>query len=263
MATFIAQRSIQTLVSSKAPSPGKIADATPHHIKEGLWTSKQVVTVTPVAANAATYTLIVDGVSFSYVSDADGTAAEISAGLIALVNAAANLPVTASGSSTVVLTADVAGNEFAYSSSSTAGSLTSVLTTGNGAQLADGKFVIRDTAGGEHAIKLPTQASDITGGLLGFGVTMCDDIVEVRTNLLGSAAPLMKNVLRKGHIWVQVEEAVTESAQVTVRYAAGGLGLGSFGTGTGTSERAILAGAVYVSGASGNGFAKVELNLKA
>lgn len=77
----------------------------------------QVDTFTPVVANSALYTITLNGVDFSFTSDVDATAAEIAAGLIAAINAGAE-PVTASGTNTVVLTADVAGIPFTASSTS-------------------------------------------------------------------------------------------------------------------------------------------------
>ena len=69
------------------------------------------VTYTPVVANSTTYTVIINGVSFSIVSDSDATAAEIVTALIAAINAGTE-PVTASGTSTLILTADVGGVAF-------------------------------------------------------------------------------------------------------------------------------------------------------
>ena len=75
------------------------------------------VTYTPVVANSAAYNLTIDGVAMTpFVSDADATAAEIVTGLIAIVNAAA-VPVTASGTTTLILTADVSGVAFSAKAS--------------------------------------------------------------------------------------------------------------------------------------------------
>lgn len=69
----------------------------------------QVETLTPVVANAAAYKATINGTEFSFTSDADATAAEIVAGLIALINADSACKMTASGTATLILTADNAG----------------------------------------------------------------------------------------------------------------------------------------------------------
>jgi hypothetical protein len=48
----------------------------------------------------------INGTAFNYISDSDATANEIVAGLIALINADVPLPVTASGTTTLILTGD-------------------------------------------------------------------------------------------------------------------------------------------------------------
>jgi len=85
----------------------------------------QVHTITPTAANNFTYVVTINGVEFSFLSDSDATVNEIVAGLIALINAGAE-PVTASGTTTLILTADVAGNGF---TSSVGTNLSKVVTT--------------------------------------------------------------------------------------------------------------------------------------
>lgn len=74
------------------------------------------VTYTPVVTDSTTYSVVINGVSFSIVSDADATAAEIVTALIAAINAGSE-PVTASGTSTLILTADVGGTAFSAKAS--------------------------------------------------------------------------------------------------------------------------------------------------
>lgn len=94
-----------------------------------------IVTYTPVVANSATYTVTVNGTLYSFISDSSATAAEIVTGLTALINADGPLPVTASGTTTLILTADVGGVPFSAKASdnltpvySTTESLTNALT---------------------------------------------------------------------------------------------------------------------------------------
>ena len=70
-----------------------------------------IVTYTPTVANSATYSVTLNGTLFSYISDASATAAEIVTGLIAAINGGSE-PVTASGTTTLILTADVGGVAF-------------------------------------------------------------------------------------------------------------------------------------------------------
>src|SRR5581483_5206018 len=60
------------------------------------------------------YIETIQGVAYDFLSDATPTAAEVVAGLIALINADSNAPCTASGSATLILTAKVAGGGFSH-----------------------------------------------------------------------------------------------------------------------------------------------------
>jgi hypothetical protein len=73
---------------------------------------KQVDTITPTAVNATLYKVTIGATDYSYTSDADATVAEIVAGLIALINGDANAVVIATGTTTLILTAKVAGAGF-------------------------------------------------------------------------------------------------------------------------------------------------------
>lgn len=88
----------------------------------------QVVTVTPDVSNQEVfeYVVTIDGTKYAFEGDADPTEAEIVAGLTALINADADAKVTASGSTTLILTADNAGEPFTYSVGSR---LSATLTT--------------------------------------------------------------------------------------------------------------------------------------
>lgn len=89
----------------------------------------QVVTITPVVVNSFNYQVTVNGVIHSFMSDADATAGEIVAGLIAAINGGAQAAnVTASGTTTLIVTSDVAGQGFSYIVGT---NLSAVLTTPN------------------------------------------------------------------------------------------------------------------------------------
>ncbi len=105
---------------------------TPEQVGIGLRSAKvaQVDTVTPnVTVQAAVhYIETIDGVAYDFLSDTSPTAAEVVTGLAALINADANCNAHATGTTTLVLTAKVAGQGFAHSEST---NLVSVETTAN------------------------------------------------------------------------------------------------------------------------------------
>jgi hypothetical protein len=75
----------------------------------------QVDTITITAANSVSYSVAVDGKAYNYASDASATQAEIQAGLAAAMTADPNCPVTPSGTTSLILTAKVAGKAFVTS----------------------------------------------------------------------------------------------------------------------------------------------------
>jgi len=90
-----------------------------------------IVTYTPVVANNTSYSVqIGNGTTYSntytYISDSTALATEIITGLTTLINADSSCPVTASGTSTLILTAKVGGTPFAALPST---NLTPVYTT--------------------------------------------------------------------------------------------------------------------------------------
>lgn len=89
----------------------------------------QVTTITPDVTSQAiqAFTVELNSVVYTFTSDASPTAGEVVTGLIALINAGSE-PVTASGTTTLILTADVAGIGF---SAVLTPNLTAVATTPN------------------------------------------------------------------------------------------------------------------------------------
>jgi hypothetical protein len=100
----------------------------------------QVVTYTPTVLNSTLYTVTINGTLHSYTSDGTATDAEIVAGLIAAINGGAQAAkVTASGTTTLIITSDNAGESFTYAASS---NLAGVLTTPNNGVQEDIQAVI-------------------------------------------------------------------------------------------------------------------------
>jgi hypothetical protein len=94
---------------------------------------RQVNTITPVAANAATYTITINGKSVTYTSDASATVPEITAGLQAAFAASTEgefQELTAVDKTTYLeLTGPEDGTPFTQTSSASAGSLTTATAT--------------------------------------------------------------------------------------------------------------------------------------
>jgi hypothetical protein len=72
-----------------------------------------------------------------------------------------------------------------------------------------------------------------------------------------------RRIVRRGLVWVTVEENVSDGDDVYVRYASGGGGtqLGAFRKSADTATAAQLTGAKYRGGATAGNVCKVEVNL--
>lgn len=135
-----------------------------------------------------------------------------------------------------------------------------------------GKLMVRGTASTQtyqDRAVLPDAAGEITdvGSVLGISVAdqgrEQDPAVTLPTYPDKSAVP----ALRRGRVWVKVEEAVSNGGAVWVRFAAEGAldELGAFGQDDGDegsgATRAQLPSAVYRTAAGAGEFAVVEINL--
>lgn len=89
----------------------------------------QVVTVTPDVSLVAVQNFIqtVNGTPYNFLSDATPTAAEVVTGLKLLINADFGAVVTATGTTTLILTADVPGTPFTHAESANLNAVLSVL----------------------------------------------------------------------------------------------------------------------------------------
>ena len=96
---------------------------------------KQVNTITPTAANAATYTITINTKTVTYLSDASATVAEITAGLAAAGQASEDpefQEIEWTDSTTLVTaTARTAGKPFTQTSSASAGTLVTATSVAN------------------------------------------------------------------------------------------------------------------------------------
>ena len=246
---------------------GMLADTGDHDVLSGMASSRKLVSVAVVAANSVHYIITINGVAFDYTSDGSATTAEIVLGLKALINAGSE-PVLASGSDTpLLIESTLDDGDFTYSDFAGGGSLTETVLVAQGEQIPFGHGVVLDERAltdidldADYAIRLPRQATDITSARH-FGITLQDQAREVRASDSATfRANTMTPCLSKGRCWVKVEQAVVRGDDLYVRYAAGGNGLGACGNSAGSSERAAWPRGRYLTNASANGLALVELN---
>lgn len=94
----------------------------------------QIETLTPTVANTTAYKVTINGEDYEFTSDADATAAEIVAGLLALINADPLCKMSASGTATLILTAENPGEANSVSASN---NLAIVHTTANHGVIED------------------------------------------------------------------------------------------------------------------------------
>lgn len=239
-------------------------------------TSRKLASVAITAANSDTYTLTINGTDFTFTADGSATTAEITAGLVALINAGSE-PVLASGSDTPLLveskidapfgadfTVTTAANrritgDFSITESET-NLATPVILVEQGQEVPFGVGVCLDERSTDkQAVRLPRVAADVTG--LGFdGVTMADFAKSDFSQKYHRNS--MLSVLRSGYIFVVVEEAVVKGDQPYVRYAAGagGTQLGAFRKSADTSSAAALPKARYETTAALGALAIVKLD---
>lgn len=131
-----------------------------------------------------------------------------------------------------------------------------------GVDITNGRFVVMGSTDGR--CKLPTATGEITDGKL-LGISGYDPMKMVNWPA-GTTVPYPQGttvpVIRKGVVWVRVEEAVAPGDPVFVRFAAGagGTALGAARKSADTATAVQCPGAVYLDTAVANGLARVDLN---
>lgn len=124
------------------------------------------------------------------------------------------------------------------------------------------------TTSNDDDCKLPTTGNDITSVLKPLGITRSNVARDPNFPSGGTAGFTYQigdsvEIVSRGRVWVTVEEAVSPSDDVYVRHTANGDNTqrGAFRTSSDSSNAALLAGARYLTTASANGVALVDLNL--
>lgn len=126
-----------------------------------------------------------------------------------------------------------------------------------------GVAVSMDPASGDGHFKLPAASGDLVRNLL-LGVTAATQAIENLGSGGGYKINAAVGVMKKGRVWVQVEEAVVAGDPVFVRIAsgAGGTQLGSFRKSADTATASqVLEGMQYLTSAAAAGFALLQINL--
>ena len=119
-----------------------------------------------------------------------------------------------------------------------------------------GVFVTKGAAEGQAA--LPTASAQVTGPV-GLGVTLRSH-TQPQNEGYADGDPM--SVIKKGRVWVPVEDAVTAESEAFVRFvAAGAEQLGAFRSDADGTDAVALPGAKFVSDAEAGALALVDLNL--
>ena len=258
----------QTTVESELEigMPGQLADSGPNDVITGINNSKQRSDVTITAADLAT-TLTINGTAFTVnVAAASLTTTELRDLLIAAINAGAE-PVTASikDADELHVDADVSGVAFTAVGTTNCSVAAVILNETN---VSFGSFVsLNDTdqqAGDRRLVHLPQTGTDVTNPRVAMGFALHTHAVEnaLTGESLGYEPQSAVSILRRGRVYVLVEDAVVAGGQVFIRHVAGaGETLGAARSDVDGSDASALPSASFMTAASAGGLAVVELNL--
>ncbi len=126
----------------------------------------------------------------------------------------------------------------------------------SGAAIGFGLFVTKGSTDGSAV--LPDATGEVTGKV-GLGVTVRTLHIVSGTGYADKGA---MSVIKKGRVYVQVEDDVIAETAAFVRFVAGdGEQLGAFRSDADTADAVALPGAKFVTDASAGGIAVLDLNL--
>lgn len=268
-------------MSPVAARAGLVASHNPYRSRSFVNYSTQQVLVTPTAANSTQYQTVVNGQTASFTSSGSATAANISTGLVAAINALTGAGVTAvdNGDGTYTLKANTQNTAFTFSFTG-AGVQSSVTQIDGQEQIPFGLWVVAQpgvTPTGAYnpalaTCRLPYQSSDITGGLAA-GIALLSNVHISSTlpsgmpNNSGVPSYNQQDVLSamvEGEVWVSPEVSVAVGDPAYVRFApgAGGTQKGALRNSSDSSTAAqIPNGARFLDACSANGFSRLALML--
>lgn len=207
------------------------------------------------------YAILIDGVAVAEFTASSSTAAQIVAGLIADFSSSV-ATIEASGTEDMLIESINSETSYTVTVSSPSSDLTTSNLQAAGQELPYGVGVVADpraAVSGEQC-RLPRLTGEVTAGTF-LGITKCDTMRESNSGN-GYTNFAAVSILRKGRIKVQVEDAVAEGGQVFCRFTdpSTSYGLGSFRSDADTSDAVAVPGAMFLTAASANGLAVVELN---
>jgi hypothetical protein len=258
----MAQTSVETIMAKNIA--GGLADSGHHDIITRINNSKQRVSVTITAADLET-TVTINGTAFTVNSAPDvKTKTELRDLLIAAINGGSE-PVTASinDADELFIDADVSGVAFTAVGTTNC-SIANVIL--NELNVPFGVLVVEDTTGlSDERAHLPQATGDITTVGKVAGISVHNHGVEQNKggiNNLGYEPQSAMNLLKKGRIYVTVEDAVVKGGLPFVRFVAGATEqLGSFRSDADTADAVALPNASYVTSAGAGELAVVEVNI--
>lgn len=215
---------------------GQLADSGGNDIASYGNFSKQVNRVEVVTPDdTQVFSVTINDVVFDITSDASGTIIEIGAALVADINLG-DEPVTAVDNldGTFQVNADEIGVAFTITvAAAGAGVITQEAIVANNQAIDFGLLLVQDPDNDQGAI-LPTLQSEILNNIRNIvGIDIHSHTAEnAREGEVNSGNKISKamSVLRRGRVYVRVEEAVTPASVPHVRFAAGAEGtrLGAF-----------------------------------
>jgi len=242
---------------------GQIADLANSTVLAYANNSKKLDRVT-VSADDTTTTVTINGTAFTFTeTGAAENKAYIADALVTLINAGSE-PVT------VYYTAL---NEYFDIESNVAGTTTTVVGTascvvtariGNAAAIGFGLLVVQDEMDDDKA-SVPILTTDISTAGKALGVTIMTQAIEQNYQTAGGngyALETAMSIMRKGRIYVTVEDAVTAGAQAFARFDnSGGGSLGAFRSDDDSSTAVALPTGYYRTNTAASGIAILEINL--
>lgn len=132
------------------------------------------------------------------------------------------------------------------------------LVNTSGAQLYFGHLVVAGSNGGA---KVVSGASDVPLGIAISTKTFEDGPIKENDDRVGYPDKTVANILRRGRVWVYVQEAVAVGDQVRVYHTADtGKKVGRFAKTAAGGKTAKLNNCQFLTATSGAGLAVIEIN---
>lgn len=260
----------QTSYSQDMPAaiPGMLADGGLTDIISRLISTQGLFEVdagTP--ANSTLYSVLITQsgatVQYDYTSDADATAAEISAGLQAAIAAGSQKVKTTdtdTGKFDIESTDEDAGITVTKSGGSTGFAATELVAHGQEAPFGIGVVTDPKAAVSGKQVRLPRATGEVTGGAFE-GIVLCDTSKAPNTG--GYADKSVLPVLRKGRVWLRSEDAMPANNAVYCRFQdpTASYGLGSFRSDADTADAVAVPTAISKTSCDAGGLFVCEINL--